>query len=233
MKFLLTSAGITNDSIHAALVDLLGKPTAEARAICVPTAIYALPGGNGYAWRMLRELADIGWHDLGVLELTTLPTILEEHWLPAVEAADIIIVGGGNSGYLCYWIEQSGFGRRLPALLQNKVYMGVSAGSLIVTHSFQIDAEVLARTGIYRDADYDEDAPPNAGSNKTLGLVDFVIRPHLNADWLPQATLDRFAKSAAKIDVPMYAFDDQTAIKVVDGNVEVISEGEWKLFDKA
>ena len=231
MKFLLTSAGVTNDSIRKALVDLLGKPIAESIAICIPTAIYALPGGNGYSWQMLRELHEMGWKEFGVLELTALPSILEEHWLPAVEAADVIIVGGGNTGYLSYWMQESGFAKRLPRLLKEKVYMGISAGGAMVTHSLNVSYEELKKTSTYYDDEYDEAAPPNAGSDKTLKLVDFVIRPHLNADYFPAATLENMEKWATKIDVPLYAFDDQTAIKVVDGKVEVISEGEWKKFN--
>jgi dipeptidase E len=231
VKLLLTSAGVTNDSIRTALVDLLGKSIDESKAICIPTAIYALAGGNGFAWQELKELAEMGWEEFGVLELTALPSILEEHWLPAVEAADIIIVGGGNTGYLSYWMHESGLANKLPGLLKAKVYMGISAGGGMVTHSLNINHEHLKKTGIYYDDEYDEAAPPNAGSDKTLKLVDFVIRPHLNADYFPAATLENMQKWAAKIDVPLYAFDDQTALKVIDGHVEVVSEGEWKKFN--
>jgi len=231
MKLLLTSAGVTNDSIRNALVDLLGKPIAETKAICIPTAIYALPSGASDAWLMIREL-EMGWLEYGVVELTALPSILEEHWLPSVQAADVIIVGGGNTGFLSYWFQASGLAEKLPELLKTKVYLGVSAGGAMVTHSLNVSREVLEQTGVYYDDEYDEAAPPNAGSDKTLKLVDFVIRPHLNADYFAQTTLEHMAIAAAKVAVPLYAFDDQTAIKVVDGAVEVISEGEWKLFDK-
>ena len=231
MKLLLTSAGVSNESIRNALIDLLGKPIGQAKAVCIPTAIYALPSGVSDSWLMIREL-NLGWAEYGVIELTTLPTIPKNCWLPALEAADVVIVGGGNGGYLYYWMQQSGLTDKLPELLQDKVFLGVSAGSVFVTHSFQIDQDYLARTGIYRDEDYEEDAPLHAGSDVTLKLVDFVIRPHLNADYFPTATLDHFARSAARLDVPLYAIDDQSAIKIVDGEVEVISEGEWKLFQK-
>ena len=87
MKFLLTSAGIKNDSIHNALVDLLGKPIAESSALCIPTAAYAMPGGAAMAWRLIcgvaaSPLCELGWKSLGVLELTALPSIKEEHWVP-------------------------------------------------------------------------------------------------------------------------------------------------------
>ncbi len=229
MKFLLTSAGINNDSIRAALMGLLGKPIERCKAVCIPTAIYALPSGVGDAWLTL-QLLNLGWEEYGTLELTALPTLPEECWLPALEAADCLLVGGGNTGYLSYWLQHSGLGARLPALLRDKVYVGVSAGSMVVTHSLQVDQDHLARTGVYRDTEFAEDAPLGAGSDRTLGLVPFVIRPHLNAEYFPGATLENFARAAAALDVPLYAFDDATALKVVDGNVEVVSEGTWQRF---
>ena len=231
MKLLLTSAGITNPSIRTALVNLLGKPTTAAKAVCIPTAIYALPSGSSDSWATLHLFHELGWQDYGVLELTTLPSILESDWLPAVEAADVIIVGGGNTGYLSYWMHRSGLADKLPALLKHKVYVGVSAGSMVVTHSLNVDRDVLARTGTYYDDEYDETAPPNAGSDKTLKLVNFVVRPHLNADYFPAITLENMEKAAAKIDVPLCTFDDQTAIQVIDDKVDVISEGAWKRFE--
>lgn len=101
-----------------------------------------------------------------------------------------------------------------------------------MTHSLNMNLAELTKTGIYYDDEYDEAAPPNAGSDKTLKLVDFTLRPHLNSEVFPAATLENMEKWAAKIDVPLYAIDDQSAIKVVNGKVEVISEGEWKLFEK-
>lgn len=231
MKLLLTSAGITNPSIHSALVELLGKPIAECKALCIPTAIYAFPGGGIYAWQMLREFAELGWQEFGVLELTTLPSLPEQDWLPMVEQADAILVGGGNTGYLSYWFFQSGLADKLPALLEHKVYVGVSAGSAMVTHSLNIDRERLAQTGIYYDDEYDEAAPLNAGSDRTIPLVNFVVRPHLNSDYFPGATPEHMARAAAQVQVPLYAFDDRTAIKVVNDHIEVISEGEWLLFN--
>jgi dipeptidase E len=230
MKLLLTSAGITNDSIRSALVDLLGKPIGEAKAICVPTAIYALPSGVGDAWLTMREL-ELGWQEYGVLELTALPSIAEEHWLPALQAADVLLVGGGNTAYLSYWLHASGLAAQLPELLRSMVYVGVSAGSMLLTHSLNLDRATLETTGVFYDDEYDEGAPLGAGSDKTLKLVDFVVRPHLNADYFPKITLDTMARAAVKAAAPLYAFDDQTALKVVDGVVEVISEGVWQRFD--
>src|SRR5262245_6838690 len=136
MKFLLTSAGIKNASIHNALVNLLGKPIAEANALCIPTATYALPvpDSAGLAWRFIsgREpicpMCELGWKSLGVLELTALPSIGKELWVPMVQETDVLLVNGGETLYLCYWMQQSGLADLLPAL--RAVYVGLSAGSL-------------------------------------------------------------------------------------------------------
>lgn len=232
MKLLLTSAGITNDGICVALVALLGKPIAEAKAVYVPTAIYAMPDGIAYCWQGLEEVGTMGWREFGVLELTALPSILEEHWLPTVEAADVIVVGGGNTPYLSYWMQRSGLAEKLPALLRDTVYVGMSAGSIVATHSLYVNPEILAETGIYNDDLYNDVAPPHAGSDETLRLVDFVIRPHLNHEAFPNITIDRMAQEAAKIAVSVYVIDDQTAIKVDDDKIEVISQGTWTVFEK-
>src|SRR6201986_1096537 len=138
MKLLLTSAGISNKSIHNALVDLLGKPIAEANALFVPTAIYALRGGAEIARKVIcgtlgDPFCEMGWKSLGVLELTALPSIKQEVWVPMVEETDALLVGGGDCQYLTYWMRQSGLADLLPSLLRKTVYVGLSAGSMVMT----------------------------------------------------------------------------------------------------
>jgi hypothetical protein len=113
MKFLLTSSGISNDSIRNALVDLLGKPIAESSSFVIPTAWYAYPGGLAGVYRLIHGVAkspfcELGWKSLGVLELTALPSIKKENWVPLVQEVDALLVGGGEIFYLCYWMWQSG-----------------------------------------------------------------------------------------------------------------------------
>ncbi|WP_427887340.1 Type 1 glutamine amidotransferase-like domain-containing protein [Kribbella sp. GL6] len=225
MKFLLTSSGIRNQSISDALVELLGKPIAECDALIVPTAIYPFPGGGAQAWRAISgnakgPLCDLGWKSLSVLELTALPTIREESWVPTVREADALLVWGGDVLYLTYWMRQSGLADLLPSL--TSVYVGVSAGSIAVT-PYNCDAEF--------DLEF---VPPGSdmgeGAERALGLVDFTLYPHLGHPDMADTTPENIGKWAAGIPVPTYAIDDDTAIKVVDGAVEVISEGEWKLF---
>jgi dipeptidase E len=232
MKLLLTSIGVTNENIRKGLVDLLGKPINQSTALFVPTAIYAYPKASNYAWNFLQSIGNLGWKKFGVLELTALPSLNKDVWLPEIEEADALIVGAGNGFYLSFWMQKSGLFDILPGLLEKgKTYVGVSAGSMILTHSLYFDRIRFEKTGIYYDDEYNEEAPINASSDKTMRFVDFVIRPHLNSKMVPNATLENIEKWAAKIDVPLYAIDDQTALKVIDGKVEVITEGKWKLFE--
>jgi len=221
MRLLLTSAGIKNPSIHDALVDLLGKPIEESNALCIPTASYGHPQVTpDAAWRFIsgREprcpMCELGWKSLGVLELTALPSIDEERWVPWVRETDVLLVNGGDPLYLCHWMRQSGLADLLPSLRET-VWAGLSAGSMVLT----------PRIG----EDFVGWQPP-AGSDSTLGLVDFSIFPHLDHEDLPNNSMAHAERWAAGIPGPAYAIDDETAIRVTDGTVEVVSEGHWKLF---
>ena len=114
MRFLLTSSGITNTSIQDALVELLGRPIAECSALVIPTAAYYFSQGPGIAYRLISgkapgPLCELGWRSVGVLELTALPSIAKENWIPQVREVDALLVGGGDPMYLCDWMRQSGF----------------------------------------------------------------------------------------------------------------------------
>ena len=220
MRFLLTSAGIKNTSIHDALVDLLGKPIAESSALCIPTAAYGHPLTPGVAWRFIsgREartpMCELGWKSLGVLELTALPSIDEKQWVPLVQETDVLLVGGGDALYLCHWMRQSGLADHLPSLRET-VWVGLSAGSMVMTPRIGEDFVFWS---------------PPTGGDRTLGLVDFSICPHLAHENMPGNSMADAERWAAGIPGPAYAIDDQTAIKVTDGTVEVVSEGHWRLF---
>ena len=179
MKLLLTSAGIKNTSIRDALVDLLGKPIDQSNALCIPTATYAFPGGAAGAWRLISgraasPLCELGWKSLGVLELTALPSIERTIWIDAVEETDALLVGGGDPLYLCYWIEQSGLADLLPSLT-NMVWVGVSAGSLVM--------------GPQVGDGFVSGSPVTTGDDRTLGLVDFAMFPHLNHEAMPDHSM--------------------------------------------
>ena len=220
MRFLLTSAGVKNPSIHDALVALLGKPIAESSALCIPTAQYGHPQVSPQmAWDFISgqsplPMSGLGWKSVGVLELTALPSLDEERWVPWVQETDVLLAAGGDALYLCHWMRQSGLADMLPSLSET-VWVGLSAGSMVMT----------PRIG----EDFVQWRPPT-GDDSTLGLVDFSICPHLAPDGMPGNSMAEAEQWAAGISGPAYVIDDETAIKVVDGTVEVVSEGNWKLL---
>jgi dipeptidase E len=220
MKLLLTSAGISNKSIHNALVDLLEKPITEASALFIPTAIYGIRNGAHIGRKVIcgtlgDPFCNLGWKSLGLLELTALPTIKRELWVPMLMETDALLVGGGDCQYLCYWMQKSGLTDLLPSLLQKIVYVGLSAGSMIMTSY---------------GTTYGNHTLPSEGA-KSLGLVNIALLPHLDYPDFPDNTYASYEKLATTIPVPSYAIDDQTAIKIVDGTIEVVSEGKWKQFN--
>src|SRR6185312_7008220 len=243
MKLLLTSSGISNTSIHNALVELLGKPVTESSALFIPTAIYPYPGGGNMAWRALSgkspsPLSQLGWKCMGVLELSVLPSIDKKAWVQAVEETDALLFWGGNPVFLSYWMRQSGLTDLLPSL-QRALYVGVSAGSRAASrifaecftnpHSSNNSGNTLTSEEITYDTPGGE-APATFVTANGAGLVDFAIIPHLDNTNHLDASMANAEKWAARLPVPVYAIDDQSAIKVTGGNVEVVSEGNWKLF---
>lgn len=218
MKLLLTSGGVTNATIRAALVDMLGRPLDQCHAVCIPTAQWGHPmcgprsarnfvvGAPGW-----DTMTGLGWASIGLLELTALPTIGAERWMPWALEADVFLVDGGDATYLCHWMRESGFAELLPSL-SDAVWVGVSAGSMVMTP--RIGADFVAW--------------PQAPDDRTLGVVDFSIFPHLDA--FPTNTLAHAERWATEIGGPAYAIDEQTAIAVVDGTTEVVSEGNWTRF---
>jgi dipeptidase E len=220
LKLLLTSAGVKNPSIHDALVDLLGKPIGDSNALCIPTASYGHPDVDpGGAWRFISgqsqlPMTGLGWKSVGVLELTALPTIDEERWVSWVRETDVLLVNGGDALYLWHWMRESRLADLLPSLRET-VWVGLSAGSMVMTP---------------RNGENFVQWKPPTGDDSTLGIVDFSIFPHLDHADLPENTMADAERWAAKIAGPAYAIDDETAIRVADGTVDVISEGDWKLF---
>lgn len=220
MKLLLTSAGISNTSIRNALVELVGKPIAESSALFIPTAIYGIPNGGDIVRRVIcgslgDPFCDLGWKSLGLLELTALPSVKQELWVSVLQETDVLLVGGGDCQFLTYWMQKSGVTELLPSLLLSKiVYVGLSAGSMIMTGY---------------GTTYNNHTLP-AESDKCLGIVDFAIHPHLDYPSFPENSMENLEKLAATLSMPSYLIDDQTAVKVIDDKIEVVSEGKWKLI---
>jgi dipeptidase E len=158
-------------------------------------------------------MCELGWKSLGVLELTALPSIDEKQWVPMVQETDVLLVNGGDPLYLCYWMRQSGLADLLPSL--RAVYVGRSAGSIVMAPN--LGEEFVSSKAAQRRR-------RNAGNGR---LFDLCAPGSRGPAGEHQADAEKWA---AGMQVPAYAIDDQTAIKVTDGTVEVVSEGHWKLF---
>jgi dipeptidase E len=241
MKLLLTSSGVSNPSIRDVLVRLLGKPIAESSALVIPTAIYPFAGGAVGAWRAISgnaksPLADLGWQSVGVLELTALPSIDREVWAATVREADALLVWGGDPVYLAYWMKHSGLADLFPSIGPEMVYVGVSAGSIAMASLFgETYHDVPRCSGERLSSEEMAVARPDGETTMTLvmaegaGLVDFAIIPHVEFD--DPHDVAYAEKWAGRLPVPAYAIDDDTAITVIAGDVEVVSEGQWRLYN--
>lgn len=241
MRLLLTSSGRGNPSIDAGLARLLGKPVAESRALLVPTALNPFPGAPDRVARLVRggpgpSLAS-GWASLGVLELTVLPTVDPEVWVPTVQAADALVVWGGDPVYLSRWLRRSGLADLFATLPTETVYVGVSAGALAACSVFgETYLEAPEAGDPVLSTDEVALGAPGSEVERTFvtargaGLFDAAVVPHLEHEDHPDASLAAAEQWAARLPVPVYAIDDQSAVTVVDGAVEVVSEGSWRLF---
>lgn len=243
MKLLLTSSGVTNPTIRSALVDLLGKPIEESSALFIATGMHPFaegPGGIHYAiaGEASPRLYGLGWKSIGLLEPTALPSIDHSTWEPGVRETDAIVVWGGDPVYLAHWLRESGLAE-LFAGMPNTVYVGVSAGAIATAHTFtetygdppKREGEVLKSEKIkWAGSEGDEDV--DLVTAPGIGLVDFGVIPHyVNPDH-GEVTPENAERWAASNPGPTYAIDEATALKVVDGKVEVVSEGRWQLFEK-
>ncbi|WP_262315246.1 Type 1 glutamine amidotransferase-like domain-containing protein [Lacticaseibacillus parakribbianus] len=219
MDYLLTSGGIQNAAERAALVALLGKPIEAANALCIPTAAYATPESSPQGvWRFVAgqssaPLVGLGWHSIGVLELTALPDLPAERWRRWLEAADALLVDGGDAVYLAYCLRRAGLADLLPTLA-HKVWVGISAGSMVVA----------PRIGQF----FTTWAPPSGPTDAGLGWLDLAIFPHLNL--FEENNLTNARAWVEDLGRPGYVIDEQTAIQVRGGAVSVVSEGEWHLL---
>ncbi len=216
MKLLLTSGGLTNKSIVAVLQELAGKPFAELSLAFIPTAANLEEGDKWWLIEDLENCKKLGLKTFDIVDISALPKSV---WQKRLEAADIIFVGGGNNYHLMHWINESGLGELLPELLKTRIYVGVSAGSMIVTPNM-----------VAPDEKGPAEAVHGAMGDEGLALVDFAVEPHIGNAGFPELTFEYAQEESERTGLSVYALDDQSAIKVVDREVLVVSEGEWKRF---
>ena len=216
MKLLLTSGGLTNRSIANALFELVGKSPEQTAFAFIPTAMNLSTGDKSWFINDLQNFKKQNFKFIDIVDISALP---KKIWLPRLEAADVLFFSGGNTFHLMHWLKESGLAELLPELLKTRVYGGISAGIMVTNPTLALSSKDKR---IY----YEE----NFGSSDIagLGFVDFYTRPHLNSPDFPQANAGYLKNEVAKnIDAAIYGLDDNSALKVIDGKVEVVSEGDW------
>jgi dipeptidase E len=219
MRLLLTSAGLRNPTLRQALQDLLGKPFASANIVYVPTASVADPGDHGWLVADVTRLHGLGWREFDILELNGLP---RQMVLDRLLHADVIYAEGGNHYHLARSITGNGLAEDLKKALEDRVYVGVSAGSMIFSRNLNErsasvvgdaqDLHVLGATTL---------EPP-------LGVFDWYLKPHLYSPDFPERDDTWADRIAAQADFPIYFIDDDTAIRVNGDETDVVSEGRWR-----
>ena len=214
MKLLLTSGGITNQSIAKALFELVGKKAEETSLVFIPTAANVEVGDKSW---FIDDLYNLKKLNLKCIDIADISAVDEKVWRPKLEAADVIFFEGGNTYHLMRWINKSGLARLLPGLLKTKVYVGLSAGSMVTNKTLALK---ISQIVYEEDLDKTEDMPG-------LNLVDFYFLPHLNSPRFKKLRENNIRVVTQGMSERIYALDDQSALKVVDSRVEVISEGNW------
>lgn len=219
MKLLLTSNGLVNKTIANALKDLVGKPFSKTKLAFIPTAANVEEGDKWWLIDDLTRCKNLGFAMLDIIDISALPKNL---WQPRIEEADVLLFGGGNVFHLMYWLNKSGLAKLLPDLLKKRVYVGISAGSMVCGKRILLSQSKKL---------YYEDLKGEYKDEKGLGFVDFQIRPHLNNQYFPKVREVYLKKLAKEIPEPIYALDDEMALKVVDGKVGVVGEGKYLLLN--
>jgi dipeptidase E len=218
MKLLLTSGGLTNKSIEKALFDLVGKKPEDIKLCFIPTAATIEMGDKDWFINDLKNIDKQGFNSVSIVDIGAVP---EKIWKPQMDEADILFFSGGNTYHLMEWINKSGLKDLLPEYLKTKVWVGISAGSMVTNPDF---AAKISQA-VY-DEDYDK-----IGEVPGLNYVDFYFLPHLNSPYFPILIEENIKKIADRIPKKIYAMDDNGALKIVDGKVEIVSEGKYLEFN--
>jgi dipeptidase E len=219
---LLTSAGITNEILSAALADLVGRPFAEASIAFIPTASVAAAGDHGWLVEDLSRLHGLGWRELDIVELNGLP---RQMVIERLQGADVIYAEGGNHYHLANSIIANGLAAELAAIVESKVWVGMSAGSMIFSRNLS------EQTGEAFGEQEDLQILGETRARSPVGLFDWYLKPHLNSPGFPERTLAWFERAAARLDFPVYAIDDDSAVRVRGGETDVVSDGAWRLLN--
>ncbi|HLB66114.1 MAG TPA: Type 1 glutamine amidotransferase-like domain-containing protein [Candidatus Saccharimonadales bacterium] len=219
MKLLLTSGGIQNEAIKLALTNLLGKQINQAIVCYIPTAAIGDLTPHDWFVTEIKKAYDIGWKEFNLVDLSLPKDVISER----IQKSDVVYVEGGNLYYLAEVINKNNLQGVFQNIFEsNRVYVGVSAGSMIFCKNISVSSAKLFGEETHLDASH---------AKSPFNLFNWYLKPHLYSKEFPDRTDSWIEKIAAKANFPIYAIDDDSAIQVLDDKVEVISEGKWRLFE--
>jgi dipeptidase E len=214
MKLLLTSGGITNKSIADALFSLTEKKPENTTVVFIPTASNVETGDKDW---LINDLLNLKKLNFKSIEITDISAIDEKIWKPSIERADVLFFEGGNTYHLMEWLNKSGLAKMLPGFLKDKVYVGVSAGSMVTNKDLALKLSQIV---------YGEDLEKDYEMNG-LNYVDFYFLPHLNSEYFVNLREEFIRNTVKDMNEKIFVLDDDSALKIVDGKIEVVSEGKW------
>jgi dipeptidase E len=216
VRLLLTSAGIRNESLRLALTDLAERPLGHAKVVFVVTAATAQAGHHDWLVADLNRCYDLGWDEFNVLDFNGIP---RSAVLRRLRNADVIYVTGGNTYHLARSIADNNLADDILDLLDHKVYAGASAGSMIFTRS--LTDRLTASYGTDDETYHDS----GGRSVSPFDLFDWWIMPHVDFNGGSPLV-------ARPVGCSYYALDDQSGVRVVEGHVDVVSEGAWTFVNE-
>jgi len=218
MKFLLTSSGLSNISIEQALLGLVGKAAHQISVVFVPTAANLVEDDKSWLVRNYADFLKLGLRSFDIVDIAAMP---RENWYKRFEAADVLCFGGGDEQYLAKVMRESGVAAALPELLKTRVYMGISAGSMVVGRL--LPSELTHK--LWPEESF-------AGAEAGLGILDLSILPHLNSDYFAHLRVELIRSLAPRFPVTVYALDDTSAVQVIGSRFQVVTEGVFLTLEK-
>ncbi|MEN9920156.1 MAG: hypothetical protein RL538_49 [Candidatus Parcubacteria bacterium] len=211
MKLLLTSAGLTSDKIAEALVGLVGKPFSEIKVLFVTTAANTSVEDKRWLTENIFEFTNRKPLSFDILDIAGLPNVL---WQKHFELADVICVGGGDESYLSKIFIEQGVKDYLVNSLDDRVYMGISAGSMV--------AGIFLPKGLNIEL-YGEDCESDNGTG--MRFFDFVFMPHLDSPYFPNITAEVIESKLDRFSSRVIAVDDFAAISLNHDKFDFVGDG--------
>ncbi len=215
MKFFLTSSGLTNDALASALETLVGKPLRETSLLFVPTAGNTSVDDKNWLINNLVQFQKYQFKSIAMIDIA----IPKETWAPHFANIDVVCFGGGNEKYLARVMQEQGMKDFLPQCASLKVYMGISAGSMVAGH--------FLAGGLTNELFPEEDYGKQEGV--PMKLLDLIFVPHMNSDWFKQVRPEYLETLKPKFDRDTYATDDDTALAIDGEKIDIVGGGKsWR-----